>query len=132
VNKALAFAWADELESGNHIQGKSALEYVDLKDENKVKRCCLGVAARLCALPSSWIEVPQADSWDGLHRTWFAGQAGILALDVQYRLGMQTDDGNIPSLRDRDNRALSLAVLNDSGLTFPQIADIIRYFYEEL
>jgi hypothetical protein len=124
MNKALAYAWADELDSGEHTQGKDSLERTD--EYGGVKRCCLGVAVRMCALPADLIYTFD----DGIVK--FAGSETILSETLQKRLGIKTSTGIISSLTDRNGMGSELTELNDGGFTFPQIADVIRYFYEEL
>src|SRR4051812_2942255 len=124
MNKALAYAWADELDSGEHIQGKHSLERT--YEYEDVKRCCLGVAARMCALPADLIHTYDDGTVD------FDGSETILSPTLQDRLGIKTSTGIISSLTDQNGIGCELTELNDSGFTFPQIADVVRYFYEEL
>jgi hypothetical protein len=124
MNKALAYAWADELDSGEHIQGKESLERIDVYEN--VTRCCLGVAVRMCALPADLIHTYDDGTVD------FDGSETILSPMLQKRLGIKTSTGIISSLTDRNGMGSELTELNDGGFTFPQIADVIRYFYEEL
>lgn len=124
MDKELAFKWADALDSGNHLQGRSRLEKIDEFDVTR--RCCLGVAIReFCNLSKVVIHGYPT----GTH---FDGHTSFLSEELQEQLGMATGEGFIKSLRDRNDNSVSLAGLNDSGFSFPQIADIIRYFYEDL
>lgn len=121
MDKELAFKWADELESGNSLQGRRSLEW-------EGRRCCLGVLARMqCKNDPSRVSVSKVSG-----KTFFDERPGLLSDRLKIETGIKTDNGIIYSLRDRSGFPVSLAELNDLGLTFSQIADLIRYFYEEL
>lgn len=130
MDRELAFKWADELDSGSHIQGFGALEYVEDDEPNDLRQCCLGVAARMCNVDESRIET-SVEKLFGKHVTEFDGNSGLLSYALYTELGMYSDNGLLP-VTDRDRLDVSLSLLNDNGFTFSQIADLIRHFYEEL
>lgn len=127
MDKELAFKWADVLDSGNHLQGRAELERIFEYDDSAVtRRCCLGVAIR------EFCDLSKVDVLYFPTGTYFDGNRVFLSKELQEQLGIANHAGLIESLRDREDVSVSLAELNDSGFSFPQIADIIRYFYEDL
>lgn len=107
VNKRKAFRWAKALDSGKYPQGLHELKSKD------GEYCCLGVLCEISKLKTTWIgnNVPSIF------------QLGDLDL--------ATSQGFLP-FKDRNGNTVSLVALNDDGLNFPQIADVIRHFYKEL
>ena len=106
--------WIKELRSGNYKQGNRRL-----RDENR--HCCLGV---LCDIVKKRADV-------SLITKSVAEQAlsedGVLPGEVCELLG--TDSNPVLhaiSTRDHKHVHESLTSLNDDGLTFPQIADMIE------
>jgi hypothetical protein len=124
MDKELAFKWAEALDSGNHLQGRRQLEQINESDITR--RCCLGVAIR------EFCDLSKVDVFYFPTGTYFDGNRAHLSEELQEQLGIANHAGLIESLRDRKDVSVSLAELNDSGFSFPQIADIIRYFYEDL
>jgi hypothetical protein len=104
MKKEIADKWVADLRSGPK-QGKNAL------GDDEKGYCCLG---RLCV-------VLNMD---------FMPVSAFLSEEHMIAAGMSSTMGNFGSPFDlyQDH----LASVNDSGLTFDQIADLIEYFWEEL
>lgn len=93
--------WVDALRSGKYTQVKGRLKW-------GAKRCCLGVA---CDVAGPDLKL----TWKG---KTFDGSENVLPFSVQDWLGV-----------DEENPALNgttLAKLNDEGMPFEEIADLIE------
>lgn len=130
--------WTAALRSGEYGQAKEVLRVQD-------NYCCLGV---LCDLHAKVTNPPENDGWvQKLSNTYTYGlesEETVLPTEVQTWSKLMT--GN-PSFQASDkpynelyagdigkfqrNEILSLAELNDEGLTFSQIADVIDYMFKE-
>lgn len=111
--------WLEALRSGKYAQTKAALQTAE-------GFCCLGV---LCDLYSKetgteW-EPPRGDN--GKFKVML-GSSGGLPGEVMKWSGVLNRYGALPEWfpKDRDDYNF-LANLNDSGMPFNQIADIIEY-----
>lgn len=112
--------WLKRLRSGEYEQGKRYLN----KDD---KFCCLGVLCEIGVERGILV----SDSENGITEYRTVGsrnegppRAANLPGDFSHKLGL----GGYPEpvvVRD-DGDAVSLAVLNDMGMTFPKIADLIE------
>jgi hypothetical protein len=116
MNLHLAKLWADDLRDPAHKQAKGAL----FDGEGY---CCLG---RFCVvLGEQFVR-------DASTQKYFVegtNNCEVLPDRVIDKAGMATGDGQfVPSY----SRIDSLADVNDEGLTFPQIADLIDCFWEDL
>ena len=107
--------WIEALRSGKYEQGRDLL----CKISGGEKHCCLGV---LCELAPNVIKTIRPN----LDRRLYDGKICYLPKSVQNWAGMRTNCGQ--AFPDD----LSLIALNDSGFTFPQIADFISKNWEEL
>lgn len=103
--------WVDALRSGKYQQIHGALR-------DKVGFCCLGVGCDISGL-GIWDE-------DGCYKVGDEVRGGELPEAVANWLGIMTHCGIIGSLET------SLDIENDAGKTFPQIADLIEQYAEEL
>jgi hypothetical protein len=119
--------WLEALESGKYKKGKWVLHAV--KPNRPDTFCCLGVACKI-----SNLVVPICRE-ERVEQNIVYGHSNILAPNnVRDELGLSTNDGafnQTPETRKvfnyPENEGLSsLALLNDSGATFEQIAQIIR------
>lgn len=108
--------WVAALRSGDYKQGIGSLVTGD-------EFCCLGV---LC-------DISEAGRWDAegygsdSEHAGGGADAGTLPLSVVEFAGLNETDpavNGIPGV----GRAWHLSELNDDGMTFPQIADVIEYF----
>ena len=79
--------------------------------------CCLGVACEISGL-GMWI--------NGTYRIGDSSEGGYLHPIVQKQLGWATSCGSL-TCKERDyDFPVNLAHLNDTGITFDQIADLIE------
>lgn len=109
INRWLAVAAA--LRSGKYPQIQRALR-------NRDGFCCLGVACDLID-PFGWRD-------GGLEGSYFNGRSDYLPWNAR-KFYESAEVGLFLNLQDREERWISLAGLNDSGFTFPQIADVIEW-----
>jgi hypothetical protein len=129
LNPEAKVAWVAALRDPSRKQTRGCLY-----DENGM--CCLGVAA----------DISNIGEWDSMARHTYSTPNGressITPVAVAEWLGFPHNEDNavatlvgdvvqnplIPGLNTRDDDGDTLASLNDSGLTFAQIADVIEYF----
>jgi hypothetical protein len=118
--------WCQRLESGEERQTIEALENTD-------GRCCLGVS---CYLLKDRLGLEYAPECNIAGESAFNGERYLLPSEVYEALGMMNHgsfvdakgDGILITIkgRTREIQGSSLTQLNDAGVTFPQIAKIIR------
>lgn len=108
MNKRVKQLWIEALRSGEYSQTKSVLR-------DTYGFCCLGV---LCDLHRIETEGDWATSEDGGY--YYGHQAEVMPIEVMEWAGLQSAN---PDVDDDDT---SLAGLNDDGLPFSQIADLIE------
>ena len=120
MDQKIATKWVAALRSGEYEQGKGALREHDLY-------CCLGV---LCSL--AFKEDPSLGKWDAGHtrRRAIDGKTGLesgtmLPTSVMEWADMKSYSGDI-------GYSNSLAARNDTGETFPEIADHIEQNWSKL
>lgn len=124
MDKHIAERWVQALRSGQYQQGQHELH----PDTNSY--CCLGV---LCDLyraeqgKGEWRQGPMG----GKHNIFTGGDEGdyetaVLPDVVKSWAGMLTVTGDIAGTAD------ALAALNDEGMEFPQLADLIEKNWEGL
>lgn len=109
--------WVDALRSGKYEQGKHRLRTGDMF-------CCLGVACDVFKkeLKLRWLKRKYADNDQAYV---IGGRDADLPVSVQLLIGLKSTNGSFSGN--------TLAGENDySGLTFPQIADLIEDRAEEL
>ena len=118
----LAKAWLDELRSGKYPQGTGKLR------DGSDAYCCLGVACELYRQTygkGEW-------QWQKTEDNDFAVYAfvvdvehlvGVLPAAVRDALGLDDSEGGY---YDDGGNPKSLVNLNDAGMTFAEIADIIE------
>lgn len=121
--------WITALRSGQYAQATGKLRAkLGVEADGTVCEgfCCLGVVEDLYAQQGM-------GEWDAHRHFTYAGHVedSILLMSIARQLfGNERDQtGVIWELEDRDGNPTSLATANDAGLTFPQIADLIEYFY---
>lgn len=124
MKKEFAHKWADALESGKFSQTKGTL----FDGEGY---CCLGVA---CVLAGKKFE-----SDDGGHFYFIKGDStsAVLPEDVMEEIGMNNPSGHIqgkknPFAKAGDVSDFELTTINDEGVSFKEIAKIIRKYYKGL
>lgn len=125
MNEIVKQMWITQLRVPGAEQAKGVL-----KDERGA-RCCLGVLCDIAEIAGqgTWSVNPYCS--DGRHR--FTPPEGysestITPTWVTRWSGLGDSNPEVPGVRDRDGNLMSLAHLNDTGLTFPQIADVIEFF----
>ena len=120
--------WVAALRSGDYYQTDNTLTKLP-KGDDPIRHCCLGVACDL--YKQEHPDFPTVD--EGSYRSYSVspedydpihnhGDDAVLPLVVQQWLGLNTDLG---SFRDEDENN-SLTSLNDAGVTFEGIADVIE------
>ena len=112
MRQEIATKWAEALESGEYEQGHGALAFSN-------RHCCLGVLCELAI--ADGVDVPKAPAHDGTIRITYGSQASALPDEVQEWAGMQTSEGTLPN-----SGRNTLAGHNDDGVSFSEIAEIIR------
>ncbi len=104
MNQDIKQRWVAALRSGEYLQGRNALR-------QDGAFCCLGV---LCDLHAK----ETGNAWTGLENHYF-GASGALPPEVRDWAGLSR--GN-PEM----GKGKSLAGINDSGVSFSHIADLIE------
>lgn len=114
MNKEIADKWVAALRSGQYKQGRKYLRCGN-------QYCCLGVLCEVVGV------IPTKEIVTDLPGTEFVydGKKHSLSTGVLQKTAMADDQGCLP-----DGRYLSR--LNDLGLTFDQIADLIEQHWEQL
>ena len=140
MKREIADKWVAALRSGEYTQTRETLAC-----DARTKHCCLGVLCELAIEDGVEMDVaeveyeyPTLDMPAGNTYTQFAGEAGGLPESVQYWADVKSRDAWVPkdviddSLLDclppkyREGARVSLAMLNDHGVEFGDIADIIE------
>lgn len=125
MKKTIAMKWAKALESGKYKQTVGALR-------NEEGYCCLGV---LCDLYGEKVGIRPISGTEGFHSADGGTiYCGLLPPALVNLTGMKNNEGSVKKF-GRKKRDTSLVALNDSsknGLTFKQIAQVIRRRYKEL
>ena len=104
----LQLEWLEALESGKFEQGQTCL-----KKDNKF--CCLGVACELSGITA----IPAAGY--GVVRYEYLGERHYLPQEIVDRLKFRSNQGCAFG-----EPRMAIAILNDEGKTFKEIATIIR------
>ena len=110
MKKEIADKWIEALESGKYKQAAGVL----FDGEG---HCCLGV---LCEVLG---EKPEREHEDYSYQ--YDGDAGVLSEALMEKAGMSSDNGMLSD-------GITLTHENDTGKTFPEIAQIIRENWEKL
>lgn len=129
VNVEVIEKWVEALESGDYKQGKGYLNAPKVASgpfENKTDRlfCCLGVLCELAV--AAEVIPPGADVENAYQGAFMYGEHLLgcsLPNEVQRWAGFSGSD---PLVRHSLSAPDSLAGMNDSGVKFPEIAQVIR------
>lgn len=125
MNKEIKDKWVAALRSGEYKQTKGKL-----RDDSGF--CCLGV---LCDLVrKEGMEAPSVEGWQTDWEDFFkaADKEEVLPDGVREWAGMRTDIGDLTKPSKLYSGKTNLARLNDNGVDFPTIADIIDEQWETL
>lgn len=107
-NKPLIREWVEALRSGAYEQGRYWLR-------KNGKYCCLGVACDIYGKQKGL-------NWEGV---MFLDQGSVLPTLVMNEFGLESASPALPY----ENKVDAASNLNDRGVTFPQIADLIEEKY---
>jgi len=115
--KEMADKLVAALRSGKYLQTKGSLQKSN-------RNCCLGVACRVAGLKAKGVRTPR-----------FLGESSFLPFEIMEKFGFYSKGG-----ARRDGQGLlinnttygSLAIANDYGVKFNDIADYIEKNYEVL
>ena len=114
--------WLAALRAGKYKQGRKRLCHNDYF-------CCLGVLCDLSITDGLGEWQPDIAYHTVKHfTTENHNQMCVLPEEVEEWAGVHGAEVLIPDLIDREGHGQCLTDLNDKGLTFDQIADIIEHF----
>lgn len=151
MDRQKAEKWIEELRSKKYVQGAAYLRQVD-RDETE-RYCCLGVFCEMAVEagiilapyymePMNGRRIYEYHSRDG--QRWSGTMGPDVSLWGGFSLPPGLDDADMRYPGDGSftmsgvstsgpwSQQVTLASLNDDGLTFDQIADIINHFSDEL
>lgn len=119
MKKKIAKIWCKALRSGEYKQDQHVLH-------NKTRNtfCCLGVLCELAVKAGVEVDVIDIHQMDTVVN--YDGDCAFLPESVQKWAGMESTNGWIKG------STRSLSSLNDSGLSFNEIADHIEAHVEDL
>lgn len=126
-----AMAWAAVLRTDEFEQGMGNLTS---RSQNKDRDCCLGVECKLAIKDGLHLDVVEMPNGT----VYYNGRGDFLPLKVlEWGDFKDFDTGfNIevfePTGEYSETIRYSLSSLNDAGLTFSQIADLIERFWDQL
>jgi hypothetical protein len=131
MKRDIAERWAAAVESGNYTQGIGQLTRVTPEGEYD---CCLAVLCKLAiadGVPIQRYVLADRDrDEEGNDVISYDDNACLLPGKVLRWAGMKTVNGTYDNSETDDHR--SLAMDNDNGRPFPEIAEIIRQHANEL
>lgn len=119
MNREIRDQWTAALRSGEFRQGRQRLVTHSADPDEPPKYCCLGV---LCELAARAGAIPPADG--NLYLNCF----DVLPDEVVAWSGIRSRNPLVDTGSDSHigSRTRTLAELNDAGLSFAEIADIIE------
>lgn len=130
MKKSVMQKWTKALKSGEYLQGKNYLAQVNKDGEHEF--CCLGVLCNIYQEETGNLKVEQENettvykgkNYETSHYE-YDGNASLLPIEVR-------DYADMVSRSGRVNDGAGLTTLNDSGMSFVEIAKIIKDNYKEL
>lgn len=145
MDKAIAFEWADMLESGEYPQCVGQLERVNPDTGETVGYCCLGVLDML-AIKRGIIErqfyasETKTDEYGDTYTTQayalHDGESGVPTGKVREWAGMKSINPEFTDVPLKDSGSVmdvtATGLNDDYGYTFPEIAKLIREQHENL
>ena len=123
MKKEVADKWVAALRSDVYVQGKDMLA-----NEDRTEHCCLGVLCEIAIENGVRVRVRT----EGEEFTRYDGESYRLPHVVKEWADMMFNDGRLFDEDTEDLPPDSLAELNDSGLSFKEIADHIEEYWEAL
>lgn len=130
MNPEVKSLLVDALESGKYKQGKGALKVRDEYDTTHVTHCCLGVLTELAKEAGIDVreEGPETNGYSGYYTYGERGDYETLPEAVQEWSGLD-NIGTLPGnkrVESPGGTCFALAELNDNGMTFDEIANVIK------
>ena len=122
MNPEIKAQWVAALRSGEYEQGKWALHYVD--ENGNAQFCCLGVLCDLAVKAGLDVEVFGPDQGSEGYVCYDDSPDG-LPNSVSDWSGLGGPWGRRPD-KDRGDDDYALYALNDAGVSFEEIADVIE------
>lgn len=138
MKQDIALDLIDRLRSGKYTQGHSVLR--STTDDGAVKNCCLGIVCDM-AVEAGVITSPVVyETWAGETSYSYGDEENgfnhaVLPEVVKDWAGFYTDNGSFVPDSDADQEMQEhhcLSGFNDTGVTFPEIADIVERYWEDL
>ena len=123
MKKDIAEKWVAALRSDLFVQGKDMLANIE-----RTQHCCLGVLCEIAIENGVRVRVRT----EGEEYMRYDGEGYRLPRVVKEWADMMFDDGRLFDEDTEDLPPDSLAELNDSGLSFKEIADHIEMYWEAL
>lgn len=130
MNPRIKKLWVDTLRSNTVKQGFETLCFLETKT-NEYKFCCLGV---LCEIYNSEmkrlhkkqlkIDIYYTNNSKTVYS--YNNESGSLPIEVQEWSGLYTSCGSFKDISWASSKDTSLAHLNDAGVSFEKIAQIIE------
>lgn len=119
MNPEVKAKWVARLRSGEDKQTTGLLQ-------DSRGMCCLGVLCDIYSKENSIPWIPLEFSTDG--RLLFMDVDAYPPEEVDEWAGNENGTSIVPGLYNREGEQLWLTSLNDEGMSFSQIADVIEYF----
>lgn len=126
ANKENIQKWVDALRSGEFSQTKGALSRLEVtqhkEEQLPVGNCCLGVACEISGVVKS---TERPTKWSDKDLGYYDGTSEFLPNSVKQWLGFRNDNPCVKT----EKGWKPLAELNDEGLDFVDISDLIQKTY---
>ena len=129
MKEHIAKQWVEALRSDRYKQTAALLR-------TATGFCCLGVLCDISGV-GGWVGKEYANGDNEVVTQWeyltaHDGGATILPYSIQNYGGMASDNGETVTETGLNANALSLAEMNDNGMSFAEIADYIEQNWEKL
>lgn len=130
MNKDVKALWLSALRSGEYKQATGALKEYVIGNSDEIGYCCLGVltdiAIKTGAVSGEWIYREHTDSYDYRDRETACIEVALLPWDVAEWAGVRANGDPLDGFGLPEGSSLDLPALNDGGLPFEVIANIIE------
>lgn len=127
MNPEIKAKWLTALRSGEYRQGRNVLK--QQFDENDAPQfCCLGVLCDIAIKDGLNLTVNDINEYEDTDAIiWsFDDHQELLPRAVMEWAGMDSDNPALPNPEDEGHPTTDIASLNDNGMDFENIADIIE------